>query len=47
MMNSKSMSTLELNDSHSGSNLMMPTMYRLRIVSLMYLTHTWLQWNIS
>jgi hypothetical protein len=49
MMNSRSMSTLmianlkKLNDSDSGSNLMIPTMYRLRIGSLMYLTHTWLQ----
>jgi hypothetical protein len=49
MMNSKSMSTLtianlkKLNDSDSGSNLIIPTMHRLRIGSLMYLTHTWLQ----
>ena len=46
MINSRSMSTRmivnlkKLNDSDSGSNLTMPTMYRLRIGSLMYLTHT-------
>jgi hypothetical protein len=46
MINSRSMSTRmivnlrKMNDSDSGSNLMMLTMYRLRIGSLMYLTHT-------
>jgi hypothetical protein len=46
MINSRSMSTRiivnleKLDDSDSGSNLMMLTMYRLRIGSLMYLTHT-------